>query len=192
MIKKSMKKNSYCLLWAFLILGLLNGQTQEYELSFTILDNLLAEPLDNVSISISPCQCGGVSNVYGEFSIDLPRKNYRIKVTHIGFNSYEQAIVLDKDVSLEIVLVESQEKLSEVIVLAKKNSDYVESPQMGVLQLGSQELKKIPAAIGEVDVLRGMTLLPGVNNSGEISNGLSVRGGSLDQNLLLFEYAPVF
>ncbi|MEP5304568.1 MAG: TonB-dependent receptor [Flavobacteriaceae bacterium] len=187
-----MKKNSYCLLWAFLILGLLNGQSQEYELSFTILDNLLAEPLDNVSISISPCQCGGVSNVYGEFSIDLPRNNYRIKVTHIGFNSYEQAIVLDKDVSLEIVLVESQEKLSEVIVLAKKNSDYVESPQMGVLQLGSQELKKIPAAIGEVDVLRGMTLLPGVNNSGEISNGLSVRGGSLDQNLLLFEYAPVF
>lgn len=63
---------------------------------------------------------------------------------------------------------------------------------MGVLQLNAQEIKKMPAALGEFDVLRSVTLMPGVNNSGEISNGISVRGGSLDQNLLLYDYAPVF
>nr|WP_299073890.1 TonB-dependent receptor [uncultured Allomuricauda sp.] len=186
-----MKKNNY-LFWVFLLLGISAVQGQEYKLSIRITDGSLGDAMENVGISITPCQCGGITDDKGQFTIDLPANSYRIKATHIGFYAYERNVSLDKDISLNIVLDESQERLSEVVVRAKRNNDNVESPQMGVLQLKTQELKKIPAAIGEFDVLRGMTLLAGVNNSGEISNGLSVRGGSLDQNLLLYDYAPVF
>ena len=63
---------------------------------------------------------------------------------------------------------------------------------MGVFNITSEELVKIPSAFGEFDVLKSMTLMAGVNNAGDVSNGISVRGGSLDQNLMLYESAPVF
>ena len=93
---------------------------------------------------------------------------------------------------LKIELNESKEQLSEVIVNAINLNDNVESPQMGVFKLSTRDLVKIPSGLGEFDVLRGMTLLAGVNNAGDVSNGISVRGGSLDQNLMIYDYAPVF
>lgn len=185
-------KSLYSLFLLFFLWNTLSAQNVEYELSFKISDLTTNRGLENANISISPCNCGGVSDAEGEFAINLPRNNYHVEITFIGFDTYRQDITLDKDLFLQIDLMENQEKLSEVVVRARRNNEFLETPQMGVLQLKSQELKKIPAAIGEFDILRGMTLLPGVNNSGEISNGLSVRGGSLDQNLLLYDYAPVF
>lgn len=168
------------------------GQSQEFELSISVVNNETGQPMENVNIFIEPCSCGGVTNDQGLFSINLAKNNYRIVITYIGFNDNIQRILLDKDISQELKLRSNNEKLSEVIVNAKKVNDNLESPQMGVVQLKAEDLVKIPAAAGEFDVLRGVTLLAGVNNSGEISNGLSVRGSSLDQNLILYEYAPVF
>lgn len=165
---------------------------QEHAISFEIVTESTGLPLENAEISITPCACGGVTSSYGRFSITLPRDTYQVSITHIGFSEVVQSVVLDKNLVLKIPLREQEEQLSEVIVRAKRIVDNLESPQMGALQLNAQDLKKIPAAVGEFDVLRGMTLLAGVNNAGEISNGLSVRGGSLDQNLLLYDYAPVF
>lgn len=139
-----------------------------------------------------PCSCGGATNVNGDYSIKLKQGNYTIRTSYIGFNENIQNVLLNDNKIIEVLLEENNEELSEVVVRAKKRNELLESPQMGVLQLNSQELKKIPAALGEFDVLRSVTLMPGVNNSGEISNGISVRGGSLDQNLLLYDYAPVF
>ncbi|NJB70981.1 hypothetical protein GGR42_001443 [Saonia flava] len=168
------------------------GQNQENILSFQIFDQLTGIPLENADIFIQPCNCGGISNMDGRFSIELPVETYRITVSYIGYEDNLQTVLLDENRFLRIELFEKEEQLSEVILRAKRINDNVESPQMGVLQLKSQDLKKIPAALGEYDVLRGMTLLAGVNSAGEISNGLSVRGGSLDQNLILFDHAPVF
>ncbi len=165
---------------------------QEHSISFEIVNETTGLPLENADISITPCACGGVTSSYGRFSIILPQNTYKLSVTHIGFKEIVQTVILDKNLIVRIQLPEQEEQLSEVIVRAKRIVDNLESPQMGALQLSAQDLKKIPAAVGEFDVLRGMTLLAGVNNAGEISNGLSVRGGSLDQNLLLYDYAPVF
>lgn len=173
-------------------LSFFTGQSQEYKLSFKVVNGETNEPLENVNILITPCACGGATDDKGLFAINLSKNKYQIRITSIGFIAERQEITMDKDLFLEIRLKGSEEKLSEVIVRAKRINDNLESPQMGVLQLNAQDLKKIPAAVGEFDVLRGMTLLAGVNNSGEMSNGLSVRGGSLDQNLLLYDYAPVF
>ncbi len=165
---------------------------QEHTLSFQILENITNKPIEDVQIILTPCSCGGVTDNNGEFNIQLAKGTYNAKISFIGFKTIEKEIILDKDVKLRLILNEEQEQLSEVILSAKRVSDQLETPQMGAVKMTSIELKKMPAAIGEVDLLRGMTLLPGVNNAGEISNGLSVRGGSLDQNLLLYDYAPVF
>lgn len=165
---------------------------QENTLSFQILDNVTGLPLESAEVVIQPCACGGITNSSGRFNIILPQDKYTITISYIGYRSEVRELELISSQFLKIELLEAQEQLSEVIVRAKRINDNVELPQMGALQLGTQEIKKIPAGLGEVDVLRGMTLLAGVNNAGEISNGLSVRGGALDQNLLLFDYAPVF
>ncbi len=165
---------------------------QEYTLSFKVVNEKTGIPLENVAISIQPCSCGGISDKEGLFSIDLPKGKHTINSTFIGFKDHIQTIELNKDTLLYVNLYEQGEELSEVIIKAKNINDNLELPQMGVIRLKPLELKKIPSAVGEFDVLRGMTLLAGVNNSGEISNGLTVRGGSLDQNLLLYDYAPIF
>ncbi|NAS10377.1 TonB-dependent receptor [Poritiphilus flavus] len=171
---------------------MLTAQTREYTMSFEIFIGESGIPLDNAQIAITPCNCGGVTNRFGRFSIVLPQDTYDVSISFIGYTQVRQTVELNNNVLIRTELYEAQEQLSEVIVRAKKVLENVETPQMGVLQLTSRELQKIPAAIGEYDVLRGMTLLAGVNNAGEISNGLSVRGGSLDQNLILYDYAPVF
>lgn len=165
-------------------------QSQNFDLSLEI--TAMGRPLANTQISIDPCSCGGLTDNEGLFAISLPSDNYRITITYIGFATEVREIELKSNVYLKIELREQQEMLSEVIVKAKTQNENLTVPQMGVVRLTSKELKKIPSAVGEFDVLRAMTLLPGVNNAGEISNGLSVRGGSLDQNLILYDYAPVF
>ncbi len=167
-------------------------QGQDFTLSLSVLNSENNLPLDNAQIAIIPCSCGGITDDTGRFSISLPQGEYSITVSYIGFASEILQIQLNKDISLSSKLSPQEEQLSEVVVRAKRILDNVATPQMGALELKAQELKKIPAAIGEFDVLRGVTLIAGVNNAGDVSNGLSVRGGSLDQNLLLYDYAPVF
>ncbi|WP_044632957.1 TonB-dependent receptor [Neotamlana sedimentorum] len=173
--------------------GIGYGQNQEYQLSLQVLNQKTGTPMENVNIFIEPCSCGGVTNSRGEFSINLPKNNnYQVVLTYIGFKDKIKHVQLDKNMKLDVKLIGNDEQLSEVIVNAKRVNDNLESPQMGTIQLKAEDLNKIPAAAGEFDILRGVTLLAGVNNSGEISNGLSVRGSSLDQNLILYDHAPIF
>ena len=176
----------------FIFFNLLFVRAQDFGLTFEVVAAASGLPLEGAEIIIKPGSSGGVTDAAGNFSINLPRNTYNITVSFIGFKDQFRSVLLNKTTLIKVALEEEEEQLSEVIVRAKRRTDIVETPQMGALQLDAQELKKIPAAVGEFDVLRGMTLLAGVNNAGEVSNGLSVRGGSLDQNLLLFDYAPVF
>ncbi|MEP5828648.1 MAG: carboxypeptidase-like regulatory domain-containing protein, partial [Maribacter dokdonensis] len=187
-----MKTTFSYLLFLVLYITSINVYGQDFELTIKLKNSLTNEPLPNANIFIMPCSCGGASNENGELTIKLKQGEYTVRTSYVGFNENLQNIVLEEDTIIEVFLEEENEVLSEVVVKAKKRNELLESPQMGVLQLNAQEIKKMPAALGEFDVLRSVTLMPGVNNSGEISNGISVRGGSLDQNLLLYDYAPVF
>ncbi|WP_442845142.1 TonB-dependent receptor [Leeuwenhoekiella sp. H156] len=178
-----------CVLWACVTNTI---AAQEYTLSFKILNDLTNKPIENVQISLRPCSCGGVTDVDGEFELKLQQDTYTAAISYIGFRTLETEIFLNENKTLQLRLREEQQQLSEIVLNAKRISERLETAQMGALKLAPAELKKMPAVLGEVDVLRSMTLLPGINNAGEVSNGLSVRGGSLDQNLLLYDYAPVF
>lgn len=170
----------------------LNAQVSEYRISFQITEENTGDGIENAQISITPCACGGVTDGNGSLTLELPQNTYTITVSNIGYKKYAQQVFLNREILLKIKLSEQEEQLSEVVVKAKKINDNIESPQMGIVQLKALDLKKLPTALGEFDVLKSMTLVAGVNNAGDVSNGLSVRGGSLDQNLLLYEYAPIF
>lgn len=168
------------------------GQKDLPKLSVVVINQQSGSPLSNAQIYINPCTCGGVTNENGLFTIDLFKNNYTVTISHIGFQQQVKQITLVKSKKLNITLEQQTEQLSEVIVKARTVSENLESPQMGVIRLDAKALKKLPSALGEFDVLRSITLLPGVNNAGDVSNGISVRGSSLDQNLLLYDHAPVF
>lgn len=188
-----MKANYNLLLLLFLVSPLYSiAQSGEHEVTLQVSNLYTATPIENATIFIKPCECGGVTDSNGFYTTTLPEGEYRIHISHINYTERTESINLNKDYFLEIGLVENEEQLSEVIITAKKTNDNLRSPQMGVINLESQDLKKIPAPLGEFDVLRSMTLLAGVNNAGEVSNGISIRGSSLDQNLILYDYAPVF
>ncbi len=167
-------------------------RAQEYKMSFKVIEEATGKPLENTDIFIQPCSCGGITDVSGLFSKYLTEDTYLVTISYVGFKKDVRTVLLNKETLIEIHLQEDKEQLSEVILNAKSISNSLESPQMGVIQLQAKDLKKIPAAIGEFDVLRGMTLLAGVNSAGEVSNGVSVRGGTLDQNLILYDHAPIF
>ena len=165
---------------------------QEYVLTLSISDLDTKDPLSSVTVLLDPCSCGGITNPSGIFSKRLKADTYTLSIEYLGYRKEIRTVVLDKNTNLSITMETEEEQLSEIIVLAQKRNQNVESTQMGVFELNARDLIKIPTALGEFDVLRSITLLAGVNNTGDISNGVSIRGGSLDQNLMLYESAPVF
>lgn len=186
-------KTSFPVLFFVLLSGtLLYGQGEDKLFSITVFDGNTGNPLENANVYIRPCNCGGITDRNGNYSRSLPVGQYRITVSYTGYESTDLEADLSTDVSLETQLLQRVEQLSEVFLSAKQKNENVELPQMGVLRLQSQDLIKVPSGLGEYDVLRSMTLLPGVNNAGEVSNGLSIRGGSLDQNLILYDHAPIY
>ena len=120
---------------------------QEYTVAFEVSDQTTGAPLESAEIAIQPCACGGITNASGAFSINLEKNRYSIRITYIGYESYAQQLELTKNEVLKVSLSEIQEELSEVVVRAKRINDNLEVPQMGVLQLHTRELTKIPWAL---------------------------------------------
>ena len=165
---------------------------QEYSLTLNVIDLESSQSLEGVTILISPCNCGGITNASGIFSKRLKGGNYNLIVEYLGYGSKEIKIDLINNQSFKVEMMIEDEQLSEVVLLAKKRNQNIETPQMGVLELNIRDLIKVPTVMGEFDVLKSITLMAGVNSSGDVSNGVSIRGGSLDQNLMLYDGAPVF
>ena len=183
---RSIQYSFFAVLFSFSVVA------QEYVLTLSISDLETKDPLSIVTVLLDPCGCGGITNPSGIFSKRLKADTYTLSIEYLGYRKEIRTVVLDKNTNLSITMETEEEQLSEIIVLAQKRNQNVESTQMGVFELNARDLIKIPTALGEFDVLRSITLLAGVNNTGDISNGVSIRGGSLDQNLMLYESAPVF
>ncbi len=112
--------------------------------------------------------------------------------TYIGYKTIKQEIKLSQDITLNISFTQSETDLEEVEVSTTKTDENVKSTQMGVVQLEMSEIKKIPAFMGEVDVLKTIQLLPGIKNAGDGNTGFYVRGGGPDQNLILLDGANIY
>ena len=114
-----------------------------------------------------------------------------INVSYIGYATNELSVNLNSDQSLTIEM-ELDNQLEEIEIIAEKQINIAEESEMSTIEVPILQIKKIPALLGEVDVLKALQLLPGVQSGGEGSTGLYVRGGSPDQNLILLDGVPVY
>jgi hypothetical protein len=151
----------------------------------------LGKPVPSVGIDIDYDVYRFLSDENGNFSVKLTVKTHGITVKSVGFLTENFAINLKSDTTITIFLKQVVNQLEQVIITGDKMIDNIRKP-IGIAQLNTKILKKIPAALGETDLLRGLQMLPGVSTVGEASNGINVRGGATDQNLMLLDETPIF
>ncbi|MCL6273053.1 TonB-dependent receptor [Muricauda sp. 2012CJ35-5] len=176
-----------------LILTLFQSHAQQkFTLSGTISEGSSNETLIGVTVAFPDLQTGVTTNEYGFYSITLPRGQYEIVVSYLGFQDVRQTINLNSNIRRDFELSEEAEELEEVVVTDDAERLDIRKPQMSVNTLSAQTIKKIPVVLGEADVIKSLVLLPGVTNAGEASSGFNVRGGAADQNLILLDEATIF
>ena len=176
-----------------LILTLFQSHAQQkFTLSGTISEGSSNETLIGVTVAFPDLQTGVTTNEYGFYSITLPRGQYEIVVSYLGFQDVRQTINLNSNIRRDFELSEEAEELEEVVVTDDAERLDIRKPQMSVNTLAVQTIKQIPVVLGEADVIKSLVLLPGVTNAGEASSGFNVRGGAADQNLILLDEATIF
>lgn len=165
---------------------------EKFTLSGSITDNQSNETLIGVNIIVPELQSGTMTNEYGFYSITLPKGTYKITISYLGFKPLAEKITLNTDMVKNFKLEESAESLDEVLIEENIEALNIKKPQMSVNALSIETIKNMPVVLGEVDVIKSITLLPGVTNAGEGSSGFNVRGGAADQNLILLDEATIF
>ncbi|MDC7999771.1 TonB-dependent receptor [Aequorivita todarodis] len=182
-----------------IILGLtsLVGSTglfaqEKFTLSGTISEEDTGETLIGVNVIVPSLQTGTVTNQYGYYSITLPKGEYEIVYSSIGFAPQKVRISLSENVKKDLSLTTDTESLDEVVIEANNERLNIRSSQMSTNTLSTTTIKKIPVVLGEVDVIKAITLLPGVTSAGEGASGFNVRGGAADQNLILLDEATLY
>ncbi len=165
---------------------------QDFTLSGYLRDASTGEELLYATVSVAGTSQGVTTNLYGFYSLTLPRGNYQINYSYVGYMPESIEIELNQDKTLDIELQTASAQLEEIVVIAKNDNDNITNTEVSVLSLDVKDIKKIPVIFGEQDVLKTMQLLPGVSASSEGSSGFFVRGGDGDQNLILLDEAPVY
>ncbi|MFY7786623.1 MAG: TonB-dependent receptor, partial [Thermoflexibacteraceae bacterium] len=150
------------------------------------------ETLIGATVLVKETGNGVASNEYGFYSITLPAGNYTLIYSFIGYQPQTKTVTLNQNTKLDIEFSAEETALQEVVVTEQKAEDNVLSNEMSVNKVDISTIRKMPALLGEVDVIRSIQLLPGVTSVGEGATGFNVRGGNVDQNLVLLDEAPIF
>ncbi|MFT3737641.1 MAG: TonB-dependent receptor [Breznakibacter sp.] len=157
-----------------------------------VKDAETGELLIGATVYVKETKTGGTANSYGFFSVTMPKGDYTLVFAFLGYQSQEHRISLFEDKSMTIQLKPDNAQLAEIQVVGDRAEKHVETPQMGVEKLQAKTIKEVPALMGEVDPIKVIQLLPGVQAASEGSSGFSVRGGNPDQNLILLDEAIVY
>lgn len=174
------------------ITSLFSQQKQSFTISGYVKDGATGEFSIGTNVYVKELLKGANTNQYGFYSITVEKGTYHIVATYLGYQNFVKEVVLDKDVRLNIEL-KPEAITTEVIEVSSEKSDKnISSSSVGTVKMDMEEIKKIPAFMGEVDVLKTVQLLPGVKSAGEGNTGFYVRGGGPDQNLILLDEAVVY
>ena len=157
----------------------------------TDLDN--GEPLLSASVLDLGSGSGAIANTYGFYSLTLPAgiDSATLRFSYIGYQNQERTVALGEDVTINVALSPSVD-LQVIEVSSDRGERIEQQTQMSRTEVPVAQIKRIPALLGEVDVLKTLQLLPGVQSGGEGTTGLYVRGGSPDQNLVLLDGVPIY
>ena len=166
---------------------------QKGHISGTVRDAETTESLVGVSIYVEQLKQGTITDERGRYEMDLPIGEHLLRVSYVGYGTLEKKVhVTAKAQTVNIKLTPETETLNEVEVTSERKDRNVTAMAMSVQTLDMIAIKKIPALMGEVDVIKSIQLLPGVQAASEGSSGFSVRGGTTDQNLILLDGASIY
>ncbi len=165
---------------------------QKYILSGFIKDQTNGELLVGATVYITELQMGVVTNPYGFYSISLTPGTYTVRYSYLGFKEQERRMQTNKNISLDIFLLPAPAQLGEVVVKGNSAGQDVFAPEMSIVKMDTKTIRKIPALLGETDLIKVIQLLPGVQTTSEGTSGFSVRGGNADQNLIILDEATVY
>lgn len=175
----------------FFLVSAASGQ-KSFKVSGVIKDSLTSEVLAGATINVNYGQLNIITDGQGKFSFYVGKKDLIMVVRFIGYKPWRYQENLAGDKFFEINLLQVSNDLEEVLVSSKNPNSNIKKPLLGVNTISIKTLNKIPSALGEVDIMRGLQMLPGVSSVGEASNGVNIRGGATDQNLILLDDAPIF
>ncbi len=165
---------------------------QNFTLSGYITDAENGETLIGATAYVPSLAIGASTNEYGYYSLSIAPGTYQVEFAYLGFATQIQEIQLNQNIKLDIELGYAVAQLDEVVVIGEAEDKNVTDLQMSVNRLDINTIKSIPSLLGEVEIIRSLQLLPGVTTVGEGATGFNVRGGSIDQNLVLLDEAPVY
>ncbi|MEO5979025.1 MAG: TonB-dependent receptor, partial [Chryseolinea sp.] len=166
-------------------------QAQKATINGTVKDDNTGENLIGAGIFNMRRLQGATTNSYGFYSFTQPNDSVRLRISYVGYESKIISFLLSRDTLLNVALTPGT-MLNEVVIEGTGNDQIQESSRMGTIDVSIAKIKALPALLGEVDVLKVLQLLPGVQAGAEGSGGLYVRGGGPDQNLILLDGAPVY
>ena len=165
---------------------------QNSTLSGFITDAETGEGLISANVFVTELGTGTTSNEYGFFSVTIPKGKYEVQFSYIGYKKETIDIDLNLSVSMNVELSPESFEINEVVVEGKRADQNVKSTEMGTTEIVPKELQAVPVILGEADILKTLQLLPGVSQAGDGNSGYFVRGGNIDQNLILLDEATVY
>ncbi len=162
---------------------------EKYTISGEIRESRTGETMIGAVVFLAGTPYGATTNNFGYYSITAPAGQYQLKISFVGFQEIVQSLQLNKNELLNFNLEEYNSR--DLVIQADRNRN-TESTDMGRIELPIDQIKKLPVVFGEVDILKTIALLPGVQSAGEGNTGFYVRGGGIDQNLILLDNATVY
>lgn len=164
----------------------------KYTVSGYVKDADNGETLIGATVFVKELRVGTGANVYGFYSLSLAPGKYTLEYSFMGYTKQIRQIDLTGNASLTIELAPEVKMMQEVTVTAERPDKNIKQAEMSTARLDIKTIKQIPALMGEVDVIKAIQMLPGVQATSEGTSGFSVRGGGLDQNLIVLDEATVY
>lgn len=180
------------LLFVFVCLAFLGNAQDKFTISGYIKDASNGEALIGVTVHKKNSQIATSTNAYGFYSLTMPKGLDTVVFSFVGYKAIIQPVDLTANQTLSMEMGEEGKELDEVVVSSEKEGANIKNMEMSVAKLDIKQIQKMPALLGEVDIIKSIQLLPGVTTVGEGASGFNVRGGNIDQNLVLMDEAPVY
>ena len=169
-----------------------NIQTKKIILSGNIFSEVDSLPLQGTSVRVLNKNLGTLTDNQGNFNLEILPGNYILEISNIGFQIEIRKIRIRNNQNLKIYLQAKYQQGKEILVKSKRTINSVKNLEMGIQRLEMKTIRKFPALLGEPDVIRSVLSLPGVSTVGEGATGFNVRGGGVDQNLILMDQQGVY
>jgi hypothetical protein len=195
-VKRPLQVRVLCITLLMALLSFALGTTvyaqNEFTISGSLRDSISGEELVGASVFDLNTRSGTTTNIYGFYSLTLPAGKHSLVYSYLGFNADTVHFDLKRNITRTLALQSSAVQLKDVVITATKDNDRVTNADVGIVKMNIKELNAIPVLFGEKDILNSLQLMPGMSSAGEGNAGFFVRGGNVDQNLVLLDEALVY